>query len=143
MKPFDFKMTLMYFDETNILTDVFSSIDLENGEIPICSTKIDLKQWTLLTTRRIITRNKEDQYAQEIKDFKAKNSGNFKGYRDIAFEQGTIELYNGKKIPYFLETGKPSMVMIYGIQTAMQIIPRGNEWIEKTEKRYKNRGLID
>jgi len=129
-------------DEHESLSKMFKNIKLEDEEFIICSTEIEDNQWTILTTRRVITQNEAEFFDSRIIDLKTKNSRNFKGFGNISFVKAKIELHNGLEIPYFIETGEPSMVMIYGIQTAMHIIPRGAEWIEKTEQRYKNRGLI-
>jgi len=143
MKPYEFKMTRIYTSEKESPLGNFKGIKLEVDEFAICSTEISENIWTILTTRRIITQNESDFFNSKIADFKTKDSKNFKGYGKINYEKGIIELHNGKKTPYFIETGKSSMVMIYGIQTAMQIIPKGEEWIDKTEQRYKNRGFIE
>ncbi|WP_245576605.1 hypothetical protein [Flexithrix dorotheae] len=123
IKPFDFQMTQIYREDCKSPRGVFENINLNPSEISICSTEINEHQWTLLTTQRIFTSDNEDFFEGKIIDFKTKRSGNFKGIGNIKYVKGIIELHNSEKIPYFLETGKASMVMIYGLQTAMQIIP--------------------
>jgi hypothetical protein len=83
----------------------------------ICSTVIDADNYTLLTTRRIVTKEKG------IEDI-----GNMEGARQntppltLKFEKynyvfGTVHLQNEHVLRYFIEAGKACEVIECGIRT--------------------------
>jgi hypothetical protein len=91
---------------------------LSNEELPVASTYID-GSWTLVTTQRVLSfsNNFMQQIAtNEIVEFDTKHS---KGKTNII--QSKIGGTKGKKIECFIETGRASMVIIYAIQTLINL----------------------
>jgi hypothetical protein len=39
---------------------------------------------------------------------------------------GQVQLHNGARLNYFIETGRASMVMIYGVRTLIGLSGKGN-----------------
>lgn len=128
MKPCDFKWTRFY--EPDIDFKMFYpgiAIDMDAGELVICSTMINADNFSILTTRRLITAAQGVLYsgaimgATEAADDTGRLYGNFKGYPDHAYTFGQLRLAEGTELKYFIETGKASMVMIHGVRTAIRM----------------------
>lgn len=116
MKPHDFKWTKYYesnaeFPYSGLL------LDLAENELIICSTMIDADNYSILTTQRLITHEKGQTNTGSIEGAQNKGYGDFTGYKDKLFTFGHILLYDGSELKYFIETGKASMVMTYGVST--------------------------
>ena len=120
MLPVDFKWT-QYYEEITAFTDRYAylPLDLKGGEWPICSTIIDADNWSILTTRRLFTNHNGQLHAGYIDNSKNVSHGKFKGKQDRTL--GTLKLADGAMIAYHIETGKASMVMIYGIRTRIRM----------------------
>jgi hypothetical protein len=119
MKPYDFKWTNFY--ESNLdFTYLEIQLDLRENELIICSTFIDSDNYSILTTQRLITKEKGQTNSGSIEGAKDKIYGDFKGYQDKPFTFGQISLYNGIDLKYFIETGRASMVMIHGVRTLIR-----------------------
>ena len=120
-KPYNFKWTL--FHEAN--TDFPYSgvpIHLSDNELFICSTFIDKDNFSILTTRQLVTNIAGQLSTENIYNATDKLYGDFKGYKDKDYTFGQIQLLNGNEIKYFIETGKASMVMIHGVRTLIKIM---------------------
>jgi len=116
--PFDFSYTRIYkagdtIDNEKIKTELI----VESEERLICSTIINDKIWTILTTRRIISFEGVGLQQHSIKSIQEWNAGDFKGYSGQNYTKGFLHFTDGKIFPFFIETGRASMVMIYGIRT--------------------------
>ena len=59
MKPYEFKWTKFY-DSNSVLQEVYPELqlDLAENELVICSTIIDIDNYSILTTQRLITKEK-------------------------------------------------------------------------------------
>ena len=115
MKPYDFKLTMFY--ETN--EDFPYSriqLDLLENEFMICSTIVDDANYSILTTRRLVTKQDGQYSTGEIKEANDKRYGDFKSDKDNVTTFGQVQLKSGKELKYFIETGRASMVMIHGIR---------------------------
>ncbi|MFL9485579.1 hypothetical protein ACI6Q2_22550 [Chitinophagaceae bacterium LWZ2-11] len=134
MKPYDFTWTTFYeFNST--FQDVNSNLSLElsDNELIICSTVIDYNNFSILTTRRLITKENGKQDIGEIEGATGKQYGDFKGYKEkLTF--GQIQLHSGVILKYFIETGKASMVMIYGVRTLLQTQEMTNSQVNKVTR---------
>lgn len=121
IEPYDFKWTKFY--ETNsefYYQGLFTG--LSESELIICSTVIDSENYSILTTQRLITKQngrKNSGYINE--ETSDKGYGDFKGYKDQNFTLGGIILEDRNELKYFIETGRASMIMIYGVRTLLRI----------------------
>ncbi|NAS31852.1 hypothetical protein GTQ40_12770 [Flavobacteriaceae bacterium R38] len=121
MKPFDFKYSDIYENDKTILNEhVNNLIKLEDGEELICSTIISDSIWSVLTSRRIITLEGVGKIEHYLSKLKRLDAGDFKGYSKQEYTKGFLHFNDDKIIPYFIETGKASMIMIYGVNTTIQ-----------------------
>lgn len=114
--PLDFNLTNIYEAEAD-LNFMNSQFDLEPGEEPICSTIINDSMWSILTTRNIYTLEGVRKKMHKLSALKFFESGDFKGYSGQKFTTGYLHFEDDEIIRVFIETGFPSMVMIYGIKT--------------------------
>lgn len=121
MKPFDFKYSNIYEKDQTILNQkVNNLITLEDGEELICSTIITDSIWSILTSRRIITLEGIGIIEHYLNGLKRRDAGDFKGYSKQEYTKGFLHFDDNKIVPYFIETGKASMIMIYGVNTTTQ-----------------------
>ena len=91
-------------------------ISLQNEELPIAQVFIDDDNWTLVTTRRIIScfeSNIKDVYASSIVRW---YWGDFKGLDRGQTTIGQLVLENGDELKVHIETGKASIIPIYAIR---------------------------
>ena len=143
MKPYDFKWTKFYESNTNF-QDSYSElhVDLSENELVICSTIINLDNFSVLTTQRLITKENGIENTGSLSGATDKLYGDFKGYKDDSFTFGLVQLHNGNELKYFIETGKASMVMIHGVRTIIrsngmtsdQVDTVTKAWIKRSEE---------
>ncbi len=119
MKPYDFKWTNFYESNSDFHYSGLQ-LDLVENELIICSTIIDKDNFSILTTRRLFTSLDGQINIENIQGASDKLYGDFKGYQDKDFKFGQIQVQNGTEIKYFIETGKASMIMIYGVRTLIR-----------------------
>lgn len=120
MKPYDFKWTKFY--EANVdFPYTGLQIDMTENELFICSTFIDKDNFSVLTTKKLLTQEDGQLCSENIKGATDKLYGDFKGNKDKEFTYGLVQLPNGKELKYLIETGKASMVMIHGVRTFIRI----------------------
>ena len=120
IKPYDFKWTKFY-ESNSDFSDTEIQLALTKDELIICSTVIDVDNYSILTTRRLITKEKGLENIGSLEGAADKLYGDFKGYKDKLFTLGKVQLHNGDELKYFIETGKASMIMINGIRTLIHI----------------------
>lgn len=121
MKPFDFKYSDIYENDKIISNEIVKNqIHFDDGEELICSTIINDTIWSVLTTRRIITQEGIGKVEHYLNGLKRRDAGDFKGYSKQEYTKGFLHFDDDKIIPYFIETGKASMIMIYGVDTTTQ-----------------------
>ncbi len=119
IKPYNFKWTKFY--ETNSdFSDTGFQIELDENELFICSTLIDKDNFSILTTRKLLTQHDGQLYSENIQGAIDKLYGDFKGYKNDDFTFGLVQLQNGNELKYFIETGKASMIMINGVRTLIR-----------------------
>ena len=117
-KPYDFKWTKFHENNSDFV-HLYPEIQLDVGEdeLIICSTVIDAENYSLLTTRRIITK---ENGIENIGDMTSAIQNTpplqFK-LEKYNYVFGTLQLQNGTVFRYFIEAGKACMVMEYGIKT--------------------------
>ena len=121
-KPYDFKWPHFYEEKAEFLNRYSQMADFEENELPICSTVIDSSNWSLLTSRKLVTTEAGQLTIGDMNNCANLSHGNFKGEGKLDMVLGSIRLANGTKMKYFIETGKASMVMIYGIRTRIRMI---------------------
>src|SRR5476651_2592743 len=94
IKPYDFPLTKFF--ETEKLTELNNntlelSATIEN-ELPIAQTVIDPMNWTLITTRQIISCVDGVTKNAPMDKIVRSEWNDFKGYRKIAFTIGFVQL---------------------------------------------------
>lgn len=113
------------------------------NELPIAMTLVDSNNWTLVTTKQIVS-----NINGEIKQTLAKNVtqrkwNDFKGYKETSTTLGQLTLDDNTTLDIFIETGNASMIIIYGIMMLTGQETSTEEQINKTLSRYQNRGFFD
>lgn len=145
MKPIDYPLTKVF--ETQLLADIDQTISASfrqvENELPIALTHIDKTNWTLLTTRQIISNINGDIKQALTKNVIQRKWNDFKGYKDKSATLGQLTLDDNSTLDIFIETGKASMIIIYGIMTLTGRETSTEEQIDKTLSRYQNRGFFD
>jgi len=121
MKPYDYKWTVFYESNSNFCYSGLT-LALAESELIICSVVIDPGNYSILTTRHLYTKREGLEYVAGLEGATDRLYGNFKGYRNEIFTFGQILLKDGTDFEYFIETGKASMVMVYGVRTLIQTI---------------------
>lgn len=123
IKPIDYTYSKVYDKKEETLDEkILSNINLEEGEELICSTVISDLIWSVLTSRRIITLEGLRKREHSLKGLKIRDIGDFKGYSKQKYTKGVLHFDDEKLIPFFIETGKASMIMVYGTNTATQLL---------------------
>ncbi len=114
--PFDFLYTSIYEAGDGIKNiQVNNAVVLQDNEFLICSSIIDEKIWTVLTTKRIFSFEGVGLNEHSLLNISKWDFGDFKGYSKQTFTKGFLSFEDGNIVPVFVETGRASMVMIYGI----------------------------
>ncbi len=129
MKPYDFKWTKFYESNSDFKYTGLR-LDVEENELIICSTIIDKDNFSILTTRRLLTNQDGQLSSENIQGATDKLYGDFKGYKDKSFTFGQVQLQNGNELKYFIETGKASMIMIHGVRTLIGTTQRTNKQVD-------------
>jgi hypothetical protein len=138
MKPYDFKWTRFYesncdFPYTGL------QINLKEGELIICSTVIDADNYSILTTKQLITKQERQLNIGDLEGATDKLYGDFKGYKDKTLTFGQVQLQNGSDLRYFIETGKASMIMIYGVRTLIKTQRMTNNQMDNKARAWKGK----
>ncbi|WP_375562433.1 hypothetical protein ACE193_07765 [Bernardetia sp. OM2101] len=119
MKPYDFKWTKFYSSNSEFSHNKIQ-LQRKEGELIICSTIINEKNYSILTTQRLITKENGNEKIGNMNEASDESYGNFKGYGDVGFTFGLVKLKSELELKYFIETGKASMVMVHGIRTLIR-----------------------
>jgi len=133
MKPYDFKWTKFY-DSDTAFPYTGLSLDLVENELIICSTVIDQDNYSILTTRQLMTKKEGQLNIGNIQGATDKLYGDLKGYKDKSITLGQVQLKNGNELKYFIETGKASMVMIHGVRTLIGTTQMTNKQIDNVTR---------
>jgi hypothetical protein len=134
-KPYDFLWTKFY-ELNSTFYELYPTIKIyiSENELIICSTIIDLDNYSILTTQKLLTKEKAELFVGDILNAKDKLYGDFKGNHSNSFTFGQIQLENGEDFKYFIETGNASMVMIHGIRTILRTKTMSNTQVENLPK---------
>lgn len=132
MKPYDFKWTQFYENDSKNLFKHYP-FELDNEELIISSTIIDSENFSILTTRKLITLENGILFYGDLKNAKDQFHGDFKSEKK-EFTFGSVKLENGIILRYFIETGKASMVMIHSVWTVISIQKSSEESIIKATR---------
>ncbi|MFC0518723.1 hypothetical protein ACFFGT_31200 [Mucilaginibacter angelicae] len=118
IKPYVFWWTNFYENYSDFL-QVYPEIQLAiaEDELIICSTVIDADNYSLLTTRRFVTKEKGIEGTAHMAGAKGYNLPINHVLEKYDYVLGTVELRDGNTFRFFIEAGKPAMVMTYGIRT--------------------------
>ncbi|WP_079688129.1 hypothetical protein [Ohtaekwangia koreensis] len=121
MKPYDFKWTKFY-ESNSDFQDSYSGLQLSltEDELVICSTVIDYDNYSIVTTQRLITKEKGIENSGDLDRATDKLYGDFKGHKGDTFTFGLVQMDDGGDLKYFIETGKASMIMIHGVRTLIK-----------------------
>lgn len=138
MKPYDFKWTKFYEADTDFPYTGLQ-LGLAENELFICSTFIDKENFSILTTRRLLTQLGGKLCSENIQGATDKLYGDFKGYKDKEFTFGLVQLQNGNELKYFIETGNASMIMIHGVRTLIRTNEMTATQVDSIARAWNNR----
>jgi hypothetical protein len=116
IKPFDFTFTRL-FENDGVLHDAVILERLSDNELPISETFVDNNNWTLVTTRQIITCKQGVERSIRPTDVYSWTWDDFKGIRTTPYTLGTLRVNEQQNLEVFIETGRASIVIIYAIRT--------------------------
>ncbi len=136
IEPYNFKWTKFYESNTDFQYSGIK-IQLTHNELIICSTVIDSENYSILTTQKLITNEKGNKSIGDLNGSKLKQYGDFKGLHEESNTFGIIQLANNTELKYFIETGKASMIMIYGIRTLIRTQNMTDKNIENVTRIWK------
>jgi hypothetical protein len=111
--PIDFVITTLFDNELS--TTLLNQIVFSEGELPISQTFIDKSDWTLVTTRRIVSCFNGQVRETAANNVSSWNWGVFKGHKSGQTSISEIKLNNGSVLNVHIEVGKASMIIIYSI----------------------------
>lgn len=137
MKPYDFKWATFYENDSKLLFQHYP-FELYDDELIICSTIIDSANFSILTTRKLITNENGTLQFGSLINAKNLLYGEFKS-KDEDFTFGKVELESGEILKYFIETRRASMIMVQGVKTALDIQKSTEEQIEKVTKIWNDK----
>ena len=143
-KPIEYPLTRIF--ETELMTgvdkEIVSSFNFQNEELPIALTYVNTDNWTLLTSRQIISKIKNIVQQTSAKSVAGWRWNDIKGYRDKTVTVGRLTLHDSSNVEILIETSYASMIMVYGIMTLTGQETSSEEQINKTLSRYEKRGFF-
>ncbi|WP_435523005.1 hypothetical protein [Chryseobacterium indoltheticum] len=119
IKPYNFKRTRFYETDSKDLFAHFP-FKIDEQELIIYSTIIDSDNFSVLTTRKLITNENGKLQSGSLINAKDELYGDFKS-KINEFTFGNVLLENGENLKYFIETKTASMIMIRGVKTSIKI----------------------
>lgn len=122
---------------------ISSAFAHHENELPIVLTHVDNNNWTLLTTRQIVSNINGEIKQSLAKKVVHRKWNDFKGYKEKPTTLGQLTLDDNTNFNIFIETGNASMIIIYGIMMLTGQETSTEEQINKTLSRFKNRGFFD
>lgn len=143
-KPYNYKWARFY--ESNLdFEDAYPEIQLNfaENELIICSTIISLNNFSILTTQKLITKEEGVENSGSLLNAIDKRYGDFKGgFNDDPYTFGLVQLQNGSILKYFIEIGKASMIMIYGVRTLITLQQMTNTQVGNLTKIWNRKNDI-
>ena len=135
MKPYDFRLTRFY-EVNEDFHQTYSGINLNllHEELIIASTVIDKNNFSVLTTRQLITSENAVLVSGKMDNAADKSYGDFKGYKNQPITFGAVQLEDVGELKYFIETGKASMIMIHAVRTLIKLQQMSSLQIEKVTR---------
>jgi len=116
---YDFSLTSFFekelWHEFDNSISVFSNV--VEDELPVSMVSIDKNNFTLVTTRQILTCQGGIIRSAKPYNIISWEWNDLKGYTDNPFTCGHLTFSDKQVFEVFIETGKASMVMIYAIRT--------------------------
>jgi hypothetical protein len=145
-QPHDGYTWSRFYEENDAFRSTYPAIELDllDSERVICSTVLDLDNYSVITTRKLMTKENGKLSAAYFGSFK------LKGYvilRDIGDKKpltyGSVTLENGDELRYFVETSYASMIMTHGMKTRLEAEKMTESEIRKVadiwKRQYENR----
>lgn len=120
----EFQWTKYYESANGFEEDaLLLAIELKNNELIICSTIISIEHWSVLTTQRIITKLEGERIEGNMSIATGRSMGKLVDQKETIIT-AKVHFLKHQQVPFIYENGKASMVMIYGIQTLIQILSK-------------------
>lgn len=113
--PIDFPLTTLF--EADLTEHLLNQITFSSGELPIAQTFIDQSNWTLVTTRRIVSCFNGQVQETGAENVNSWDWGDFKGFKTEQTSIGELRLDDGSILNFHIEVRRASMVIIYSIRT--------------------------
>jgi len=130
-KPYEYKLTKFYETNSDFYTTYPNiTLDIFDEELIISSTIIDACNFSVLTTRQLITMENGFTYYGDIETAIHESYGDFKGYKTSLFTFGHVRLKEGHDLKYFIEIGNASMIMIHGVRTLIRVQKMSTHQVE-------------
>ena len=106
-------------DENDV--ELIEKFDLPENELPVFEIKSELAH-TLISTRQIIERNKEQIHSLNFAFLDGVVYGNFKGQPNKPeLSKFRVVDIHGNEFDFQMETGKASIGLIYSVDTIRQL----------------------
>ena len=139
-KPYDYKLT-KFFELNSEFFAFYPDIplDLATEELIISSTIIDFDNYSVLTTRQLITKEKGVLCSGNLEEASDQSYGDFKGYKADTFTFGQVQLKDGRDLKYFVEVGKASMIMIHGVRTLIRTQQMQNSQVDNLTRIWNSK----
>lgn len=124
--PYDFEFTKFF--EKGTLNEITNGglqlLSAYENELPISMVMIDGKNFTIVTTRRIVACNKGVTDSITPLGITSWHWGNFKGYRNTPYTLGRLTNDSKQVFEFLIETERASMVTIYAIRTLIRLLSK-------------------
>jgi hypothetical protein len=119
-KPYNFRWTNFYENNSDFLQRYPAiQLNIAESELIICSTFIDADNYTLLTTRRVFTKENGTEGVGDLEGAKQNTPPLTFKFEKYNYVFGTIEPQNKHVLRYFIEAGKAAEVIECGIRTVI------------------------
>lgn len=121
IKPYDFAFTRFFEKETFAQIDrtFFSMADFNDDELPISQVVIDLNNWTVVSTGKIVSCINGKQTIVFPENVVSWDWALFKN--ESPFVNGKLYSKDGESFEFFIETGRASIVQINSISTLVNL----------------------
>jgi hypothetical protein len=110
--------------DKEMMSDIAFSENAIEDELPVACTLVDANNYTLITTRQVITKKDGSKYVVSFQDIKTYTLGNFKSIKDSLVTVGSVINIDGGEVPVYIESGKPSMIIVNAIGTILNLIEK-------------------
>ncbi|UKN00303.1 hypothetical protein K6119_11215 [Paracrocinitomix mangrovi] len=132
------------FKEPELFPQIFAEFRINNNEeeLPICCCKIDDKNWSLLTTRKLFTSkagiiNIIDMETAQLDSYR--NPHNF----NEPYTLGLLITHDGNDHEFFIENGYCCQVMVSAIHERLILQKNSEEENQRKIKMLIRRGFLE